>query len=48
MNKEANINVRVDQESKERFLAICQKEHRSQSEQIIYWIENYKEKEGSD
>lgn len=46
MNKEANINIRVDQESKEKFLEICRKEHRSQSEQIIYWIEQHTKKEG--
>lgn len=42
MAKSANINVRVDQAVKDRLQEICEKEHRTQAEQIAYWIENYK------
>lgn len=47
--KPSNINVRVSDDIKEKFLQICEKERRSQSEQIAYWIDNYKlEKEEED
>jgi len=50
--KTSKINIRISDDLKERFLKICEKERRSQTEQIAYWIENYKlenkEKEGSD
>lgn len=47
--KPSNINIRIADDLKEKFLKICEKERRSQTEQIAYWIENYKlEKEEKD
>lgn len=48
MVKTTNINIRVTQETKDRLQEICDKEHRTQAEQISYWIENYKEKKESE
>ena len=45
MAKKEAISVRVSEEIKAKFLSICEKEHRTQPEQIAYWIENYKQKE---
>lgn len=42
MAKKEAISVRVSFDTKEKLLAICEQEHRTQSEQISYWIENYK------
>jgi len=42
MAKKEAISVRVSEEIKAKFIAICEKEHRTQPEQIAYWVENYK------
>ena len=45
IKKSDHLNMRINPEIKERLNLICQQEHRSQAEQIEYWIENYKFKD---
>jgi predicted DNA-binding protein len=40
--KDTYIHIRVSQEIKDKLNKICKDEHRSQSEQIAYWIESHK------
>ena len=42
MAKDHDIYIRVEKDIKEKLKEICKKEHRTQSDQISYWIENYK------
>lgn len=42
--KDTRIHVRINQEIKDKLVKICEEEHRSQSEQIAYWILNHKSK----
>lgn len=39
MKKTTFIDIRVTPETKDQLNAICKSEHRSQSEQITYWID---------
>jgi len=36
--KDAHVNIRTTDEHKKKLAAICKQEHRSQSQQIEYWI----------
>ena len=45
IKKSAHLNIRINPELKEKFNQICEQEHRSQAQQIEYWIENYKFKD---
>ena len=40
--KTTSLTIRLAPESKAKLTAICQMEHRSQSQQIEYWIDSYK------
>lgn len=42
IKKSDHLNMRISPEFKEKLNLICQQEHRTQSAQIEYWIENYK------
>lgn len=42
MAKDSALYIRIDQTIKDKLNEICKREHRTQSEQISYWIENYK------
>lgn len=42
MTKDSALYIRIDQTIKDKLNEICKREHRTQSEQISYWIENYK------
>jgi len=43
--KSDHIHIRINSTLKEKFNQICEQEHRSQAQQIEYWIENYKFKD---
>jgi len=43
--KTSQLSARISPESKEKFLQICDQEHRSQGAQIEYWISQFKLKE---
>ena len=40
--KTANITVRATPETKAKLEQICKQEHRSQADQIAYWVEKHK------
>ena len=46
--KTLGLSIRITPTMKNKFIIICTKEHRSQSDQIAYWISQYEQAETSD